>query len=99
MPFDCTTCGACCREAFDAVEISEDDPFVELHPELVIRTPFDKLGVLRQGPRCACLSGDDATPYTCAVYAVRPQTCRDVAVGGEACLWARERVGLPTTLP
>jgi len=92
MPFDCTQCGACCREAFDAVEIDADDPFVRLHPDLVITTPFGQTGVRRDGDRCACLVGDG--PYTCRVYADRPQTCRDVEPGGQACRWARERVGL-----
>lgn len=95
MPFDCTTCGACCREAFDAVEIAPDDPFVRLHPDLVIRTPFGKTGVRRDGSRCACLMGGGEAPYHCTVYGDRPQTCRDVEVGGEACRWARERLGLP----
>ena len=33
---DCLTCGACCREAFDAVPIEDDDDgFAHAHPELL----------------------------------------------------------------
>lgn len=92
--YDCLACGACCREAFDAVEIAADDPFVRLHPRLVIRTPFGHSAVAREGDRCACLQVAEGR-FTCRHYADRPQTCRDVAVDGEACRWARERVGLP----
>lgn len=92
--YDCTTCGACCRDAFDVVEIPTDDEFAILHPELVHVTPFGKLSVNRRDERCACLQVDGGR-YTCSHYRVRPQTCRDVEVGGAACHWARERVGLP----
>jgi len=94
--YDCIACGACCREAFDAVEIDDDDPFVRLYPTLVIQTPFDRTAVRRDGDRCACLLGRSGK-YTCAVYANRPKTCRDVEVNGSACRWARQRVGLPIT--
>ncbi len=91
--YDCRTCGACCREAFDVVEVEPEDPFVVERPDLVEETPFLRLTVKRAGPRCACLVGDG--PYTCAVYAIRPRPCRDVEPGGEACTFARGRVGLP----
>lgn len=96
--YDCTACGACCREAFDAVEIDDDDPFVRLHSALVITTPFGRTGVRRDGERCACLVVQGGT-YTCRVYADRPQTCHDVEVDGQACRWARVRVGLPVRSP
>ena len=91
--YDCIACGACCREAFDVVEIEDDDPFAAKHPELVHRTPFGRLSVNRTGDRCACLLVS-AGRFTCRHYADRPQTCHDVEAGGEACRWARERVGL-----
>ncbi|MFK7929621.1 MAG: YkgJ family cysteine cluster protein, partial [Myxococcota bacterium] len=78
------------------VEIDDDDPFVRLHPTLVIQTPFDRTAVQRQGDRCACLRVQGGR-YTCAVYQERPKTCRDVEVDGSACRWARQRVGLPVT--
>jgi hypothetical protein len=86
---DCLTCGACCREAYHAVEVGPRDPFVKRHPALVV--PADgRLHVLRDGPRCACLGAD----RRCAVYADRPRTCRDFERGGPNCVEARRRVGL-----
>lgn len=92
---DCLTCGACCREGYDTVEVHEDDPAAGLHADLLRRGPFGHLNLRREGPRCACLRVDGSR-YTCAIYPTRPRTCRDLAVGSEACLTARERVGLPT---
>jgi Fe-S-cluster containining protein len=91
---DCQACGACCREGYDTVEVDDDEPFVALHPELLSRGPFGHLNLKRQGSRCACL-GVTAAGWTCSHYAVRPQTCRDVEIGSEACRFARQRVGLP----
>jgi len=34
---DCLTCGACCREAYDSVEVGARDPVRTAHPEMVIR--------------------------------------------------------------
>lgn len=94
VDLDCIACGACCREAFDAVEISPRDRFVKTHPERVEVTPMDRIGVKRAGPRCMCLMGDANVGYTCDVYAQRPQTCRDFTQGSGNCLFARRRVGL-----
>ncbi len=87
--FDCLSCGACCREAYHAVEVSRRDRFVRLHPEL-LEVVDGRLNVRRAGPRCGCLGED----YRCSVYADRPKTCRDFERGGENCLEARRRVGL-----
>jgi hypothetical protein len=88
---DCRTCGACCREAYDTVEISRREAIVRAHPELVDRTN-GRLRVLRAGDRCAALEGHD--PYTCRVYEDRPRSCRDFTLGSDNCLDARRRVGL-----
>ena len=93
--FDCLTCGACCREGYDTVEVEDDDPAVQRHPELMRRGPFGHLNLHRDGPRCVCLRLANQR-YTCAIYPTRPRTCRDLAVGSAACLTARRRVGLPT---
>lgn len=54
--FDCLGCGACCREAYDAVEVSPRDPVTKLHLDLLVprRGGYD---MKRAGPRCACLRG------------------------------------------
>lgn len=102
---DCLQCGACCREAYHAVEVAPRDPFNRLHPDLVERD--ENLGgaegprrLVRRvptptGTRCACL-GDppEGRDYRCTVYADRPRTCRDFEQGGRNCVEARRRVGL-----
>jgi hypothetical protein len=100
---DCQQCGACCRAAYDCVEVSPRDPVRKKHPELVVvRGPFRE--IRRNGDRCAALGGgtvqtaDGAepglVPFACSIYEDRPRSCRDFQAGGEHCLTARRRVGL-----
>ncbi len=99
----CGSCGACCRAAFDMVQVRAKDIVVKKHPELV----HDRSGfrhIPRPNGRCLALSGDgtegtpangtgdSAGPYRCRIYADRPRSCGDFAVAGEACLQARRRV-------
>lgn len=95
LELDCQSCGACCREAYHAVDVSARDPVNQSHPELVlIRDTHRKLR--REGERCAALLGGKTptTDFACAIYADRPRTCREFTRGGENCLEARRRVGL-----
>ncbi|HYE34269.1 YkgJ family cysteine cluster protein [Methylocaldum sp.] len=91
----CLTCGACCREAYDSVEISKREPVIKRHPALVVvHETYSKLR--RDGGRCAALSGGH-TPtetYACTIYDDRPRTCREFTRGSGNCLDARRRVGL-----
>jgi hypothetical protein len=89
-PLNCLACAACCRHAFDTVEVSQRDPFTKAHPEYLV-TIFGRLNVRRKGPNCAALNCSD---YTCAVYEERPRTCRELKVGSDNCLLARQRIGL-----
>jgi Fe-S-cluster containining protein len=99
---DCLTCGACCREAYQSVEVSPKDRMIKRHPELVVdRGTY--LEVRRSGERCAALTGGEVEvrgvhrrmlPVACAIYDGRPRTCRDFTLGSEHCLTARQRVGL-----
>jgi Fe-S-cluster containining protein len=99
---DCQTCGACCREAYGAVEVGKRDPIRKKRPDFVVaRGEF--LEVRRAGDRCAALCGGETittgpTPttarYHCTIYDDRPKTCRDFTLGSEHCLTARQRVGL-----
>lgn len=54
--FDCLGCGACCREAYDTVEVSARDPIKKLHLDLLVPRSggYD---VKRNGSRCSCLNG------------------------------------------
>src|SRR5688572_1659768 len=88
---DCLTCGACCREAYGAVEIARSERIVKRHPALVVdRGHYVELrrDLTEAGSRCAALTGGVASGgrisgYSCAVYADRPKTCRDFMVGSE----------------
>jgi len=96
QPLDCLSCGACCREAYDSVEVQRGEPVRSTHPELVL---YDgkrcKLKRTAQN-RCAALAGG-GTPleaYACTIYAERPRTCHEFEMGGAHCLAARQKVGL-----
>ena len=92
---DCLTCGACCREAYDSVEVGQRDPVRTLHPEMVIHQG-GRLKLRREQLRCAALAGGNTAkePYHCTIYEGRPKTCRDFTQGSENCLAARRKVGL-----
>jgi len=91
----CGACGACCREGFDRVDVRARDLVRKLHPELVKEDGFGR-HLPRPTGRCVALvgSGEARAPYRCRIYAERPTACSDFAMGGDACLTARRRVGL-----
>ena len=95
-PFDCQSCGACCREAYGAVDITKRDPFIKKHRSLVVVRTDGSLGVARNGERCTALTGgtDEAPKYACSLYEDRPRTCREFTLGSMHCRTARRRVGL-----
>jgi hypothetical protein len=89
----CETCGACCREGFDRVELRRGDTLQKTRPELVHNDRFGPF-LPRPDGRCVALQGDGrAAAYRCTVYAARPRACAEFEVGGAACLVARRRVG------
>ncbi len=92
---ECTTCAACCREAYGAVDVGRRDPAARRHPELVERVD-GRLALRRDGDRCAALDGGRSAgePFACRIYEDRPRTCHDFVRGGPHCLTARRRVGL-----
>ena len=89
---DCLQCGACCREAYHAVEVGARDPFVRQHPDRVKRVD-GRWNVERKNGICGCLSTEDGM-WQCEVYLDRPRTCRDFEQGGANCVDARVRLGL-----
>jgi Putative zinc- or iron-chelating domain len=92
---DCLTCGACCREAYDSVEVGSRDKVRKAHPSLIVKDG-KRLKMLRSHDRCAALEGDFFTNrrYFCSIYDDRPRTCRDFTRGHENCLEARRKVGM-----
>ncbi len=91
----CEDCGACCREAFDVIEVTKNDPFARSHRSLLVVRHDGSLDLPRPGGRCPPLTGDGTAdaPYRCALHLERPRTCRDFTIGSDACLTARRRVG------
>jgi hypothetical protein len=90
----CKTCGACCREGFDRVELKAREPLLKRHPELIQQDSFGTF-IPRPGGRCLALEGGSASaPFRCRVYPERPRSCAEFAIGGASCLLARRRVGL-----
>lgn len=88
---DCRACAACCREAYDVVELGAREPFARRHPELV-RHVDGRIVLPRVDGRCLALDGDG--PYSCRHYDDRPRTCRDLAAGSANCADARRRAGV-----
>ena len=91
-PLDCADCGACCREAYHAVEFEPRDPFLRRHPEVLI-VEEGRTILPRPDGRCVCLEGEIGG-FRCRLYQDRPRTCRDFTLGSRNCYEARRRVGL-----
>ena len=89
---DCLDCGACCREAYHAVEVGPRDAFVRSHPEY-ITTVDGRLNVARRDGICACLAPAGGE-WPCTVYKDRPRTCRDFTRGSANCVDARVRLSI-----
>jgi hypothetical protein len=87
---DCMACGACCREAYDAVDVGARA--AAAIPASLIERRDGRFQLRRDGNRCAALDGH----YACAIYDLRPRSCRDFERGGRHCLDARKKVGLTT---
>ena len=88
---DCADCGACCHRGFDAVDVNEGDSVLTTHPELVDHTEWGPQ-LPRPGGVCVALSA--SAPWLCRVYADRPTNCRELEVGGAACMAARTRAAV-----
>lgn len=107
-PNICFACGACCREAFDTVPVTDADAERLIDHAEMIRVQPDGWQDLQRVPsdlvpnhageatRCIALRGDGTggQPYLCFIYEQRPTNCRELAIGSEGCQTARERVGL-----
>jgi Fe-S-cluster containining protein len=94
----CAQCGACCHRAFHFVPVGPDEPIVALRPDLISRAGLfgrreASLTIDRPDGFCRALEHKEP-PYRCGIYSDRPQSCRDFALGGQACLEARRRIGL-----
>jgi len=96
---DCLTCGACCHGDDGWIPVDgRDEARVEASPALAAHLVLIKHGSLvRRSLRMvdgACAALRREAPFSCAIYDVRPSTCRDLAVGSEGCLSARRSRGI-----
>jgi len=93
IQLDCLACAACCHDGDIVLDPEDLRRFRGGGRDDLTRTPYvarTSEGRLRlrmlEGGRCRHL-GDDRR---CAIYALRPGSCRAFVVGSEACLSARE---------
>jgi uncharacterized protein len=90
----CRACGACCSFSREWPRFSlEDDAALERIPRAFVDDGQAKMRCA--GDRCAALVGDVGLSTSCAVYAVRPDVCRDCRPGDVACEMARRHFHLP----
>lgn len=98
-PHPCLSCGACCaayRVDFSAFELEDEGGCVPsgLAVEVTGNT-WRMRGTDHAPPRCAALSGTVGERASCGIYEWRPNPCRELEPGSDACLRARARHGLP----
>lgn len=90
---DCQACGACCAFSRDWPRFWTDD---EAAVGRIPRRYRDatSVGMRTDGDRCSALIGEIGCSTGCAIYADRPQVCRDCLPGDDACRMARRRFAL-----
>ncbi len=89
----CQRCAACCREAYDCVEVQPGERLLTRHPGLASERD-GRFSLRREGGHCVALRSPEPDLHTCSVYQDRPRSCRDFLVAGGNCLDARRRTGL-----
>lgn len=95
----CTACGACCasfRVDFSVHELLSQGGTVPdgLTVEVTDHTCRMR-GSDHTPPRCAALTGRLGERVACGIYEWRPNPCRELDAGSDACHRARLRHGLP----
>jgi len=89
----CQACGACCAYSREWPRFTvENDAALDLIPAELVNAA--QSGMRCEGERCAALRGRVGELTACAVYAVRPEVCRDCSPGDPECAMARRRFGL-----
>lgn len=98
---DCQACAACCFAPHDEhVRVTGDD-HARLLPheqEALTRWKGNRCYLRMVDGRCVALAVVDGA-WACTIYARRPQLCRDLARGSDACRHEVETRHATTRLP
>ena len=96
----CIGCGVCCATYRIAFHWSETTAWpggtvpVELTETLRLHEVAMR-GTSRRTPRCIALAGTPGIDAACAIHGRHPSCCREVAMGSDQCVRARQLHGLP----
>ena len=99
----CLSCGACCaafRVDFSVHELDiEGGPVPSGLAVEVTGSTWRMRGTDHVPIRCAALTGKVGERASCGIYEWRPNPCRELEPGSDACEKARARHGLPPFEP
>ncbi|MBC7369898.1 MAG: YkgJ family cysteine cluster protein [Undibacterium sp.] len=88
---DCLRCGVCCFSKLETYVRVTGDDWTRLGPmaERVAQFIGNKAYMQMRDGHCAALepraAADGTRQYFCAIYAKRPETCRELARGSPQC--------------
>ena len=89
----CTVCGACCasfRVDFSVQELAWQGGSVPDGLTVEVNSTTCRMrGTDYTPPRCAALTGRIGERVACGIYEWRPNPCRELEPGSDACLQAR----------
>ena len=89
----CQACGACCAYSAEWPRFAlESDAALAAIPRIYVDEACGRMRC--GGDRCSALTGELGVATACAVYAARPDVCRECEPGDAACAIARAHIGL-----
>lgn len=99
----CRSCGACCaayRVDFSVHELDDHGGQVPAGLAVSLTASLCRMrGTDHLNPRCAALTGQVGLRVACGIHEWRPNPCRELEPGGDACARARARHHLPIWSP
>ena len=93
---DCLSCGTCCfSDLPNYIRVTGDDHarMGELAENHVVFSGTRAFMVMHEGHCSALVLDADSNQFACSIYALRPNTCRDLAQASSACAGERESKG------
>jgi Fe-S-cluster containining protein len=98
-PHPCLSCGACCaafRVDFSVHELDEMGGSVPSGLAVEVTGSTVRMrGTDHAAPRCAALQGKGGERASGGLFGWRPNPCRELEPGSDACAKARARHGMP----